>query len=521
MNKQKLQIWLPLFISLSMVAGMFIGYKIRDSIPGKSFFSFDKRKPVDEILDLINSKYVDTVDLSQLSEIGIQTMLSKLDPHSIYIPTNQLDDINNDIQGNFYGIGVEFDIFNDTVTILNVLNGSPSEKVGLKKGDQFLTINNKIITGKLINADSIRQLIRGPQGTKIDLTIKREQKEIKISIPRSTIPINSIDASFMLNQEIGYIKINKFSSHTYSEFMTALHSLKNKGLKKLILDLRDNGGGVLEEAIDIADEFLEGDKLITYTEGAHMPKKEYRCRRLGQFEEGKLIVLSNEGSASASEVLMGALQDWDRATIIGSRSFGKGLVQEQFDLSDHSAVRLTIARYFSPTGRCIQRSYANGEKAYYDEIDTDSTSRSFNDSSKTFTTPKGKKVYGGGGISPDIVMTDNNIRFSNLVATLFNKGTLNHFAFDFYRQQINVLKNYTTPLKFISEYSIPQSAWSSFIIYSNKDSVDIKNISNDEKQVVLKSIKNFIGRNHFSKNEYFEILMNDDKEIKKSMEVLK
>jgi carboxyl-terminal processing protease len=325
----------------------------------------------------------------------------------------------------------------------------------------------------------------------------------------------------MLNQEIGYIKINKFSSHTYSEFMTALHSLKKKGLKKLILDLRDNGGGVLEEAIDIADEFLEGDKLITYTEGAHMPKKEYRCRRLGQFEEGKLIVLSNEGSASASEVLMGALQDWDRATIIGSRSFGKGLVQEQFDLSDHSAVRLTIARYFSPTGRCIQRSYANGEKAYYDEIETDSTSRSFNDSSKTFTTPKGKKVYGGGGISPDIVMTEDNKRFTNLVATLFNKGTLNHFSYDYYRQQINVLKNYTTPLKFISEYSIPQSAWNSFIIYSNKDSVDIKNISNDEKQVVLKSIKNFIGRNHFSKNDYFEVLMNDDQEIKKSLELFK
>ena len=297
-------------------------------------------------------------------------------------------------------------------------------------------------------------------------------------------------------------------------------------MKNLIFDLRGNGGGVLDDAIDIADEFLEGDKLITYTEGVHFPKKEYRCRRLGQFEKGKLIVLADEESASASEVLMGALQDWDRATIIGRRSFGKGLVQEQYDLSDHGALRLTIARYYTPTGRSIQRSYANGEKAYYAEIEERimNSNNVNNDSAanngKLFLSPSGKKLYSGGGIMPDYLMNTDSSDISNDLLSLYAKGTINHFAFQYTYLNKDLKLKYPTPSLFTTTFNISDANWNQLTNEMQADSIDIKRISAKDKQNIITDLKALIARLVWEKNGYFQVLNSNDKTIKKALEII-
>ncbi|MEO7767579.1 MAG: S41 family peptidase, partial [Ferruginibacter sp.] len=316
MNK-KIQIWLPLFISIGVVAGMLIGYKLRDTQPGKNFFSFEKLSPLQEIMNLIKNKYVDEVKINALSDSAIATVLQKLDPHSVFIPADDLQSVNEEIAGNFFGIGIEFNIYADTLQVLNVIPDGPSYKAGIRIGDKFIKVNDSVIAGKKVTSDQVRKLLRGDLGTKAIVTLLRNGKLQTLAIVRGIIPVSSIDASYIIENGIGYIKLNKFSQVSYREFMKALEGLQKKGLKKLILDLRGNGGGVLDEATAIADEFLDGDKLITYTEGAHITRREYRCQRAGLFEKGELVVLADEGSASASEVLMGALQDWDRATIIG------------------------------------------------------------------------------------------------------------------------------------------------------------------------------------------------------------
>lgn len=509
-----------------MIAGMFLGYKIRDSIPGRSFFSVESRNSIQEILNLIENKYVDAVDLNHLKDTAVQAILQKLDPHSVYIPASELDDINNDIRGSFFGIGIEFEMFKDTLHVVHVLNDGPAQKAGILQGDQFIKANNKIIAGKKYNSDSIRQLLRGAQGSTVSIELLRNGKKITLPVNRNIVTISSIDAAYMINSTTGFIRINKFSSQTYKEFMTALTALKQKGMQQLILDLRDNGGGILDEAVEIADEFLEGDKLITYTQGIHFPKKDYRCRRTGQFEKGKLIVLCNEGTASASEVLMGALQDWDRATIIGRRSFGKGLVQEQYDLSDHSAVRLTIARYYTPSGRSIQRSYANGEKAYYEEIENrmlngeNNNPTSSIDSSKSYKTPAGKKLYGGGGISPDeIVPSDsNNYIFSEQV--LLSNKLINQFAFDYFIHNKTIFLPYTNASVFAKKFIITPEIWNAFVFYAHQNGLTLEKLS----PIIEKQMKLFLKYNiagvMWDKNGYYEILNQDDPFVKKATTAL-
>ncbi|MEI8052801.1 MAG: S41 family peptidase [Bacteroidota bacterium] len=526
MNKQKIQVWLPLLLSISMIGGIFIGFKMRDNIPGKNFFSIEKSTPVEEVMELIQKKYVDQVNMRNLADTAIDAMLNKLDPHSLYIPPSRLEDINDEIQGNFYGIGIEFEIYKDTLNVIHVTKDGPGEKSGLLAGDKLIRVNEILVAGKKIGADSIRSLLRGSRGTKINIEIFRNTALIKIPLTRDLVPVNSIDAAYMMNKETGFIKLNKFSTQTYREFMIALTDLKKQGLKNLIFDLRGNGGGVLDDAIDIADEFLEGDKLITYTEGVHFPKKEYRCRRLGQFEKGKLIVLADEESASASEVLMGALQDWDRATIIGRRSFGKGLVQEQYDLSDHGALRLTIARYYTPTGRSIQRSYANGEKAYYAEIEERimNSSNVNNDSAanngKLFLSPSGKKLYSGGGIMPDYLMNTDSSDFSNDLLSLYAKGTINHFAFQYTYLNKDLKLKYPTPALFTTTFNISDANWNQLTNEMQADSIDIKRISAKDKQNIITDLKALIARLVWEKNGYFQVINANDKTIKKALEII-
>ncbi len=523
MSNKKTQVLLPLLFSISMAIGIFIGFKMRDQFPSNPFFSVEKASPFNEIMGLIKERYVDDVKMKQLSDTAIEALLTKLDPHSVYIPATELEDINNDIEGNFYGIGIEFDFFHDTLNVSQILKDGPAQKAGILSGDQFIKANNIVIAGAKMDVDSIRNLLRGSRESKLTVTVLRDKKLISIPIQRNLIPINSIDASYMLDRETGFIKINKFSTHTYKEFMTALTELNKKGMHKLILDLRDNGGGVLDEAIEIADEFLTEDKLITYTEGKHRLKKEYRCRRLGQFEKGSLVVLSDEGSASASEVLMGALQDWDRATIIGRRSFGKGLVQEQYDLSNGDALRLTVARYYTPMGRCIQRSYANGGKAYYEEIEERYING--NDSiqyvgttnkNKIFTTPKGKKLYDGGGITPDIYQVSDTAYLSKAIRLLFSKGLANHYALIYSTRFESTLKQFNSPNSFAEKFIFSDNDWNDFTNFSKKDSVDISGISTSEKKYIIQFLKSSIARFIWNKEGYYEAVNVDDEMIKKA-----
>lgn len=529
-NNKKLQVWLPLLFSVTMIAGMFIGYKMRDGIPGKSFFYAEKRTPVQEILNIIQNKYVDDVNINAIADSGIQAMLAQLDPHSAFIPASELEKINEDIKGSFFGIGIEFNIIKDTLHVINVLKDGPSFIAGLKTGDKILTANDSVISGKKLNIEQIRKLLRGPMGSPVDISVLRGNQTVKVEVKRGNIPLTSIDASYMIDSTIGYIKLNRFSAQTYREFMIALTDLKKASMKELILDLRDNGGGVLEDAVEIADEFLSDDKLITYTEGKHIAKKEYRCRRVGQFETGKLTILANEGTASASEILMGALQDWDRAEIIGRRTFGKGLVQEQYNLSDKSALRLTIARYYTPVGRSIQRPYSKGRAAYYDEVynrftDGEAVSADSvkNDTTRIYKTMvRNKRIYGGGGISPDYFVSVDTSKNDYAVSTkLFIKGTLNNFGYQYYLQNPTILKQYPTPNSFVKNFNVSTDSWKMLEDLAQKDSISLQQIDSKEKTNLEKSLKLAVARQLFRSEGYYEALNVDDKYIQKAIEVLR
>lgn len=506
---------------------MYMGYIMRDNMPGKSFFYMEKRRPIQEIMDLIKNKYVDDVQPEALADTAIQAMLSKLDPHSVFIPAENLQAVNEDLAGKFYGIGIEFNIIEDTLNVTTVIKDGPAFKAGLLAGDRFLKVGDSIITGKSVGADKIRKLLRGDRGEKADITILRGTEQKKITVTRDAVPLYSLDAAYMIDKTIGYIRLNKFSQQTYREFMDALLGLKKQGLQKLVLDLRGNGGGILDEAVEIADEFLAGDKLITYTEGKHTPKKEYRCRRDGQFENGALVVLADEGTASASEVLIGALQDWDRATVVGRRSFGKGLVQEQFDLSDNSALRLTIARYYTPVGRSIQRPYDNGGKAYYEEInkryhdgETQSADSVKNDTTKIYKTKAGKTVYGGGGITPDYFVPIDTAGFSISIAKVYSKGIISNYAYNYYLHNLAQLNVYKIPADFIKSFVLSDAAWNQFTNMAAKDSIILNAITAREKADLTSRINSSIARQLWRTEGMIEVLNITDGTVKKAVEIL-
>ncbi len=493
-------------------------------MPGKSFFFAEKRRPMQEIIDLINNRYVDDVDMQAIADTAIQAMLSKLDPHSVFIPAEELQSVKEEMDGAFFGIGIEFNIFHDTLHVVNVLKDGPGYKAGLLTGDKFIKIDDSVVAGKKTDADAYRKLLRGDRGTKVTVAFLRNMAKKQVMITRDAIPLTSVDASYMMNSTTGYIRLNKFSSQTYREFMESLEALKKAGLKELILDLRGNGGGILDEAVEIADEFLPGDKLITYTEGKHVERKEYRCRRNGQFETGKLVVLADEGSASASEILMGALQDWDRATIIGRRTFGKGLVQEQFELGDKSALRLTIARYFTPVGRSIQRPYNNGSKAYYEEIsdrfDHGKADSVKVDTGKIFKTKGGKIIYDKGGITPDHFVAIDTAGFTKNSALVFSRGTITNFAYNFYLRNLDQLKNFKSPNEFVKGFVFTEDHWKQFLQAAEKDTVTLITASPKEKNDLVNRIKSAIARHLWRNAGFYEVLNTTDQGIKKAMEVL-
>lgn len=527
MNK-KTQVWLPLLFSITLIAGMYFGYQVRDNMPGKNFFSLDKTNTLQEVLSLIKNRYVDDVKANALGDTAIIAMLSKLDPHSVFIPREELQQVNDDLAGQFYGVGLEYNIFDDTINVINVLPDGPSFKAGLKTGDKIIKVNDSLVAGNKITSERVKKLLRGDIATKVIITALRNGQPKAFTVVRDIIPTVSIDASYIVESGIGYIKINRFSQTTYREFMITIEGLQKQGLKKLILDLRGNPGGILDQATEIADEFLDQDKLITYTEGVHFPKKEFRCKRPGLFEKGELVLLLDEGSASASEVLAGALQDWDRATVIGRRSFGKGLVQEQYDLSDGSALRLTVARYYTPIGRSIQRPYTNGGKAYYQEIanrfhdgevlTADSVK---NDTTKLYKSIAGKKLYGGGGISPDYFIPVDTGSYSVNASKIYINNTIGDFVYKYYLQNQDKLSAYKTPAEFARSFSLTDADWNLFGTYAVKDTVNISSIAGKEKEEMLLRIKASIARQLWRSEGFYEVYNKTDNTLNKALEVLK
>lgn len=497
-------------------------------MPTSGIFFVGKERPVQEVLDLINNKYVDPENVDSLGDDAIQAILSHLDPHSIYLPPDDLKGANEDLEGKFYGIGIEFNIFNDTINVLNVLPNGPSDKAGLMVGDKFLRVGDSIITGSSISSQKIKNLLRGTGGSNVEITLLRNQEKKLIKISRGYIPLYSLDASYMIADSVGYIRLNKFSETTYKEFMQAVEDLQKTGMKSMILDLRDNGGGILTQATNIADEFLSGNKLITYTEGVHSEKKEYRCSKEGVFEDGKVVVLANEGTASASEVLIGALQDWDRATVLGRRTFGKGLVQEQYQLSDGSGLRLTVARYYTPLGRSIQKSYNHGAEEYNNDLfnrfhhgEMSSQDSIKHTDEKAYTTKAGKKVYGGGGITPDIFVPYDTLSIDKEITLGLIKGTFNSFVYRNYLENRQKFTSYSSPKIFEQRYFVDEGTLNSLKSYAEKDSIIFDLSDPKEKALLQKQIKEMTARQIWRSQGLYVVSNPGDETVKKALEYLK
>lgn len=529
MGTKKLQVWLPVLFAVVMVLGMLIGYQLREETSGGRFLGFTKRTSLQEVVDLVKARYVDKVASDSINQLAVNQLLSHLDPHSVLIPSSQLDAAEEHLQDNIKGIGVEFQVFDDTVNVMNVVKTGPSEKAGLMVGDKFIAINDTAkITGKFLNTDRVRSLLKGETGTKVTITILRDGKLIKKTVERAAFPVPIIDVSYMLDKETGFIRINRFADRSYEAFMESMGDLKKKGMQKLVLDLRGNGGGLLKEAIAIADEFLSNDKLIVYTEGDHQPRIENRCRRDGIFETGKMVVLVDEGSASASEVLAGALQDWDRATIIGRRTFGKGLVQQQFQLSDGSAVRLTIARYFTPLGRNIQKPYGKDRQEYSEEL-----LNRFHDGSmlkqdtakpkgKAFKTPAGKLVYDGGGISPDIFIPLDTANISDNVLRLYYRNSLSSFVYRYYLANRGKFDKIAKPENILVDFIPGEKEFAELRGFALKhDGVMINQFTEKEKLQISQRLQTLMARQLWRMEGYFEISNRYDQAVQKGMDILR
>jgi len=433
MNK-KIQTWLPLLFSVFLVLGMFLGYKLRDNMGNyaPSFWKADKQTTLQEAARLIAAKYVDTLNADTLTAKALEAMLAKLDPYSTYIPADDLQRMNDALKDNFDGIGVAFQLIDDTVTIMRVLPEGPSAKAGLQPGDQLIAADGRMIAGKNIASEAVQKIFRGKRGSKISVKALRDGKNIELTLTRDVINAPTIETAYMIAPETGFIKLDRFSNNSYESFMQQLEKLQQQGMKKLVLDLRDNGGGLLEEAVQIADELIGNNQLILYTEGKASPRQNYLAKRPGLFEEGALVVLIDEGSASASEVLAAAVQDWDRGTIVGRNSFGKGLVQEQFNLSDGSAMRLSVSRYYTPLGRNLQKPFEANQ----------------NKDAKTYRTRKGKTLYAQSGIAPDVLIASDSTLLQLRESMPGLESVMIKTALRFYQQNKNSILTHKTPEAF-------------------------------------------------------------------------
>lgn len=489
-------------------------------------------KKMSMIYYLIDNFYVDTANLETLTEDAIVAMLKELDPHSAYISKKDVDKANEPLEGSFEGIGVSFQIFQDTILVISPVPGGPSDKVGIMAGDKIVKINGEDAFGKKVNNEYVAKHLRGKKGTEVTLGIKRGKSDelIDFDVVRDKIPLNSIDAAFMLTDDVGYIKLDRFAKASIEEFEESLAKLKSQGMKSLVFDLRGNNGGYLNVAVQLSNQFLKKDKLVVFTEGDKSQKQEFKTYENGNFTDGRLVVLIDEGSASASEIVSGAVQDWDRGVLIGRRSFGKGLVQRPFNLPDGSVVRLTTARYYTPTGRCIQRSYEKGSEDYYNEMTKrmkhgefyHADSVQFPDSLKCSTLVSGRTVYGGGGVMPDIFMPVDTTFATGLYTDLVRKGLLNRFAVDYVMNNRNVIaQEYSDFNKFKNDFNITDAMIDDLKHMAESEKVEWNEEQYQRSEPMIKlQLKALIARNEWDMEQYYQIVMREDKVVRKAMSVL-
>ncbi len=524
---------LPVIFAVILAAGLFLGSRMNvPFITERSFLSpstgnFNK---FTDVLTYVQHEYVDTIDREHLIDVSIEKMLQTLDPHSAYIRTEDLRAATEPLEGNFEGIGIEFHIQSDTIMVVSAIAGGPSEALGILPGDRIVKVEDTLVAGVGITNAEVMQKLRGQGGTKVGISIFRRTSPelIPFTITRGQIPIYSIDISYMVNDSIGFIKLSRFAATTYDEFMEAATTLKQQGMKKLILDLRGNPGGYLDAASQIADEFLPEGKLIVYTEGKSRPRTNYTATANGSFESLSLTVLIDEGSASASEILAGAIQDWDRGTIVGRRSFGKGLVQEQTVLPDGSAIRLTIARYYTPTGRSIQKPYSDNIEEYYSELNDrylhselySADSIKFPDSLK-YTTPGGKIVYGGGGIMPDLFVPVDTSGTSNpFLLKVARQALVSQFAYDYVDANRNQLSKFKDFSAYKNKFSVNNIIYSEFLRFAQTNGISADRSSTEEAKNILSiQIKAFIGRQLFNNDGFYPVLHSDDNVFLKALEI--
>ena len=519
-------IWLPLAIAVSVVVGIFVGNRFSNQ---KTTSEYDRK--LNTILNLIASDYVDTVNINDLVELSIPQILSNLDPHTVYFSAKDLKAADEELNGSFSGIGISFQIMNDTVGVVEVLPGGPSEKVGIQAGDRIVSINDTTFVGASVNINSVSSKLRGVKGSKVKLGIKRSNtsKILSFLVTRDDTSVKSADTYYLIDKTTGYVKVNQFGRNTYDEFINALSSLKQEGAKRYIIDLRGNGGGYMEMAILMVNEFLPENQLIVYTKGRDKKDdSQVWSDGNGSFQDAELVVLIDEYSASASEIFSGAIQDNDRGLIVGCRSFGKGLVQKQFMLPDSSAIRMTIARYYTPSGRCIQKDYKKGEEAYeaellnrYNNGELYSKDSIKIDKSQIYKTTQGRTVYGGGGIVPDIFVPKDTTGITSYYIKVLNAGLFQQFAFkyvDINRAALKKMKDYKQFLRMLPP---DEELLNDFVQYASQKDVPARwYYINQSRDLILSELKALIARDVFGNSAFYPILNRTDKTIFAALKAL-
>ncbi len=521
-QRTSLSVFFPLFLALMLAAGLVIGYGLRDTRSAMPGFLVS-RQPVasdkiGQVIELLDHQYVDTVHQDELVDEVIEDLLQRLDPHSYYISHRDLRAAQEPLEGSFEGIGVEFAIQEDTVVVIAPVEGGPSEKLGIRAGDRFLSADGKSMAGVGTTNQDVMDRLRGPGGSKVVVSILRKgRKPFDVEIERGKIPINSVAAALLTPDNVGYIKLVRFARTTHEEFVAAAQDLLKKGMVRLVLDLRGNGGGFLDQAIELADELLPSGRMIVYTEGRMHPRKDERATGGGLLETIPLAVLIDEGSASASEIIAGAIQDNDRGMIVGRRSFGKGLVQEHILLPDSSAVRITTARYYTPAGRSIQRPYGqgidyegdlesrfeHGELVSADSIELDST--------KAYTTLGGRTVFGGGGIMPDVFVPADTAESSEYMSELFYTGTLNQFTFNVADRDRTALEGYGDAAAYTARYRVSDALLNELSAYAEKQGIaPDRSALQRSRRPLSARVKAGIARNVWGAQGYYAILLDTD-----------
>lgn len=521
----------PIIIALSVIIGILIGTFYAKHFAGNRLGIINgSSNKLNALLRIVDDQYVDTVNMADLVEKAMPQILAELDPHSTYIPAQNLEEVNSELEGSFSGIGIQFTIQNDTIHVNAAIQGGPAEKVGLMPGDRIVTINDSLFVGKKVTSERAMHTLKGPKGSQVKLGVKRmgEKGLLNFSITRGDIPQNTVDAAYMVNNDIGYIKVSKFGRTTHGELLNALAQLNYKKCKGLIIDLRGNTGGYMDAAIRMVNEFLPEGKLIVYTQGRKYPRTEEFANGTGSCQKMPLVVLIDEGSASASEIFTGAIQDNDRGTVVGRRSFGKGLVQQPIDFSDGSAIRLTVARYYTPSGRCIQRPYESGKDRNY-ELDLynryehgeffsrDSIKQN---KKERYSTSLGRTVYGGGGIMPDVFVPQDTIGITSYLSTVITRGLTIQFAFQYTDNNRKKLSQYETEEKLLN-YLRHQALVEQFVRYADSKGVKRRNILIQKSYKLLETnIYGNIIYNMLGLEAYLQYFNKTDATVNKGIEIL-